>query len=83
MAAYSVQFVVIREIVVDSDNDIQAERDAFDKLALDDRNGAIASHVQAIEGNTDPGALADDPMTAWHFAKQHFGSIDSEWLESD
>ena len=77
---YSVQFVVIREIVVKSSDDIQAEKDAFAKLDPRDRASTIASYVLDPAGDNE-GALAEDLMDAWQFARDHFGTIDKAWLE--
>jgi hypothetical protein len=81
MSRHYVQFVVIKEIEVDADNDIEAEKLAFAKLGLRDQQCTIASQVSE-EGK--PTALDSvDPMTNWHVCKEHFNSIDLAFLEGD
>ncbi len=72
MARYSVQFVIIREVVVDSDNDIQAEQDAFATLARRDKDCVIALGV--LEEPDMEGALKEDLSQSWAYAIKNFNS---------
>jgi hypothetical protein len=70
MPEYSVQFVVIREIVVNSHSDIQAEKDAYAELNHYDRDNVVALVV--LEGDDREGGLKGDPYEAWKFVKENF-----------
>lgn len=89
---YHVQFVIIREVEVDADDDLQAEREAFQQLPIDDQGAAVALRVlnRSDELGDDDlgeaglgGALAfDDRSKNWRFARDHFDALDSEWVSA-
>jgi hypothetical protein len=78
---YIVQFVVIKEIEVDSLNDIQAEKDAFAKLSVHDRASTIAYHV--VEDDNLEAALNGDPSVGWKFARDRFETAYADVLADD
>lgn len=78
---YTVQFIIVKEVQVETFDDLQAERLAFDKLATSEKYNAISLLV--LEPKHAGGALeSEDPMTAWKFARDNFASIDKEWVSS-
>lgn len=76
MPSYSVQFVVIREIVVEATDELQAEKEAYAKLKHYDRDNVIAIHVP----ENAEGALAGELSEAWRYAKKNFQTISMEWV---
>lgn len=79
MPQYIVQFALIREIQVESEDHIQAERDAYWTLPPKDRWETVASLVIPA-GSDDDGAQPADE-SAWRTARDRLDSIDREWLE--
>ena len=92
MAKYYTQVLIVREVLVEADDDLQAERQAFQSLPVQDQGAAIA---HCVLNRTDPdfaddklghaglgGALAyDDTAKNWKFAREHFDAIDMEWVQ--
>lgn len=81
MPEYTVQFIVVKEVVVDSPNDIQAEKDAYRQLNHRDHGGVIASVVLDVPNNG--GCLEGGFGYGWAFAKENCDSVDVEWLEQE
>jgi hypothetical protein len=77
MAMYAVQIIVVREITVEANDELQAERESYQQL---DDGAAIAIRVQESD-DSDGGALAEDDNHAnWRLAKEQFHAIDREWV---
>lgn len=78
---YFAQFIVIREVQVEADDDLQAERAAYQKLDSRDQGSAIALCVFDEDSNEGGGALASEDLHAnWRYAKSRFSAIDPDWV---
>lgn len=78
---YGVQILVVREVTVEADDDLQAEREAYRALNDKDKGAAIALCVLERIEDAGGGALdSDDPADCWQFAKKHFDSLNRGWV---
>lgn len=81
MKTYGVQILVVREIEVEADDDLQAEREAYHQLSERDQGAAIAICVLDRYEDAGGGALAsEEPIECWSFAKKHFDALNREWV---
>lgn len=88
---YYVQFVVIKEVKVDTYDELQAERLAYQELSQQDKGAAIALRVLNRDnelGDDDlgqaglGGALAfDDPYPNWLLCKNKFDALNLDWVQ--
>lgn len=78
MEHYIVQFVSILEVETEAADDLQAEKRAFEQLSQDQQGTIIA--LKVMEPTDIPGALREDPIDSWGFAKERFSAIDPEWV---
>lgn len=77
---YGVQILVVRECTVEADDDLQAERLAYQSLNERDQGAAIALCVLERCDNSGVGALAEEPIDCWRFAKENFNALDRGWV---
>jgi len=78
---YAVQVLRVLEVEVEADDDFQAEKEARRSLNL--TGNEIDLNVQTAD-ECDGGALAnEDNDFNWDYAKQHFHTLDSDWVFSD
>lgn len=75
---YVVQLIVIEELEVQALDELQAERVAFQALPPGEQEKAIALRV--MRDGDDGGALKEDTLKAWAFARGHFHAIDMDWV---
>jgi hypothetical protein len=68
MQKYAIQFILVREIQVETDDETEAEKLAFARLSAWEQDHAIA-HV-VLDEPDDIGAYSTDTAKAWKFAKQ-------------
>jgi hypothetical protein len=68
MQKYAIQFILVREIQVETDDEAEAEKIAFARLSAWEQEHTIA-HV-VLDEPDDTGAYNADAAIAWKFATE-------------
>lgn len=74
---YLVEFVVIHRVEVSAIDDLQAEREGFNRLSLYEKACALALNVLPA---TEPSPTRSPLDVAWKYAKEKFETIDRSWV---
>ncbi len=88
MAKFFVQVLLVKEIAVEANDELQAERAAYAKLGRD-KDNAIGLKVFDVDGvltpdlRYDPGALTDDNIKNMEYVRKHFHTLDVAWCSDE